>query len=109
MSTERPRVNLTRRQMLGGACAVAGIGALGQGARGWNAAAQSEPATPHAEAHAAEATPVVEATPSMGISPTVPGLPYVQPPTLQSENGRLDVEFTAQLAPTMIGGREVIS
>jgi len=56
----------------------------------WPVAAQS--ATPLA----ADATPVV-------------GAPFIEPPVLRSADGRLDVTLTAQLGPTVIGGRQVVS
>ncbi len=77
---------------MSGVCGATGAMALGVGIRGvWPAAAQV--ATPET---LPLATPVV-------------GAPFVEPSVLRGVDGRLDITLTAQLAPTTIGGREVIS
>ncbi|MCA9879074.1 MAG: multicopper oxidase family protein, partial [Thermomicrobiales bacterium] len=101
MPTQRPRMCLNRRQVLGGACAVAGAGVLAQALRTSRRAA-AQPATPDLTAGFGTPVPYVPL-------PTVGGAPFTEPPVLRSEQGRLDVALTAQLGPTVIGGREVIS
>jgi suppressor of ftsI len=76
---------LTRRRLLGGAAATAGVVTMSQGVRGVGSA----PAGP--------STPV----------PASLGSDLVEPPVLRSADGRLDVALDAQFGPATMGGRAV--
>ena len=83
-SVDRAR-RLSRRRMLGGTLATAGLAALSQGARGVGSAP------------ARQASPV----------PVSVGANFVEPPVLRSADGRLDVQLEARFGPAMMGGRAV--
>src|SRR5215213_6625531 len=76
---------LSRRRMLGGAVATAGLATLSQGVRTVGSA------------------PTRQASPVSGVV----GETLVEPPVLRSADGRLDVALEAQFGPAMIGGRAV--
>lgn len=79
------RQRLSRRHVLSGTLGAAGLAALGQGSQGaWSAALR-------------QATPVAMVT----------GEELVQPPVLQSEDGRLQVSLAATHGPATMGGQPV--
>lgn len=79
------RHQLSRRRMLGGTLATAGLAALGQGARGVGSA------------------PIGHASPG----PASVGAELVEPAVLRSAAGRLDLTLDAGFGPAMMGGRAV--
>jgi FtsP/CotA-like multicopper oxidase with cupredoxin domain len=85
LTTAKRADRLSRRRILGGAMATAGLAALGHGSgRAWSAARQ----------------------PGQPVSaPT--GAPLVEPPVLRSADGRLDVALEARYGPAAMGGRTV--
>src|SRR4051794_9879841 len=83
-ATNRQRIS--RRQVLSGTLAAAGVAALGQGSQGaWSAALRQA------------ATPVAMTT----------GEELIQPQVHQSADGRLHVSLTAGFGPATMGGQEV--
>jgi suppressor of ftsI len=76
---------VSRRRILGGAVATAGLAALSQGARTAKSALTRQ------------ASPVATAV----------GATLVEPPVLRSADGRLDVTLEARFGPAMMGGRAV--
>ena len=94
----RPRGSrVSRRQVLAASVATAGLAAVGQGVRTFAdvSAQDATSATPMASPVAG--TPV----------PFASGQPLQEPRVLRSENGRLDLAFTAQYGPATIGGQPV--
>lgn len=83
-SADRAR-RLTRRRILGGTVATAGLAVLSQGSgQAWSAATQ--PATP---------------------VPAPAGARFVDPPVLRGTDGRLDVALEARFGQASMGGRAV--
>ncbi|MFN8674940.1 MAG: multicopper oxidase family protein [Thermomicrobiales bacterium] len=76
---------LSRRHVLGGTMAAAGLAALGLGARTTRSAPQQQ------------------ATPVSGVT----GAPLTEPPVLRSTDGRLELALEAQYGPATLGGRPV--
>ncbi len=80
----RRRRRFSRRHLMSGTAAAAGLVALGQGgSQAWSAARQ--------------ATPVAGTT----------GEAFIEPPVLRANDGRLDVALLARLGPATMGGRAV--